>query len=105
MARETLIVWQKIKVVGLGWSNTANDSVQWAALHGDCTHQVLGVSSSHRTTLTWNLHFSKVGYPGQPVANPEELALHSMIKDVYDQTGFLTKDRYWHAFMLQETQD
>ena len=78
-------------MVEFDWSQKDDSRVQWAAFYGDCQHQVLEVTSGHRITLTYNLYYSDVGNLAQPVADPKRLALYSMIKEMYEQPGFMTK--------------
>ncbi|KAK4697466.1 hypothetical protein P7C71_g614, partial [Lecanoromycetidae sp. Uapishka_2] len=87
----SLLVWHKSKVVNFDWSNEGDNKVRWAAFYGDCQHQVTEVTKGDRITLTYNLFYTSVGDLAQPVADPKQLALYGIIKEMYEQPGFLKK--------------
>lgn len=86
-------MWHKGKVVNFEWNNKGNKNVHWAAFYGDCQHQVTEVTSGNRITLTYNLFYSSVGNLAQPVADPKQIALYGMIKEMCEQPAFLSKGK------------
>ena len=73
------------------WSDGGEEQLQWAAFYGDCEHQVMEVTNGHRITLTYNLYYSEIGDLAQPVADPKQLALYSMVREMYETPGFISK--------------
>lgn len=89
----TLKIWHKGGPVEFDWSKGDEHQLQWTAFYGDCEHQVIEVTSGHRITLTYNLYYSEVGNLAQPVADPKQLALYSMVQEMYESPGFMNKGR------------
>lgn len=87
----TLKIWHKGGPVEFDWSKGDEHQLQWTAFYGDCEHQVIEVTSGHRITLTYNLYYSEVGNLAQPVADPKQLALYSMVQEMYESPGFMNK--------------
>ena len=58
------------------------------------------VTSGHRITLTYNLYYSEVGNLAQPVADPKQLALYSMVREMYETPGFMSKGRVLKVFLI-----
>ena len=88
-----LKIWHKGKQVEFDWSCGGEEQLQWAAFYGDFEHRVMEVTSGHRITLTYNLYYSDVGNLAQPVADPKQLALYSMVREMYENPGFMSKGR------------
>ena len=97
----TLKIWHKGRPVTFDWSNGDEDRLQWAAFYGDCEHQIMKVTNGHRITLTYNLYYSEVGNLAQPVADPKQLALYSMIQEMYETPGFMSKGRDLRFFLIR----
>ena len=58
------------------------------------------VTSGHRATLTYNLYYSEVGNLAQPVADPKQLALYSMVQEMYETPDFMSKGRVLSVFLI-----
>lgn len=81
------------EIVDFAWGYTSQQSLQWAAFYGDCEHEVLEVTKGHRVTLTYNLYYSSIGNPAQPVSKPHHLPLYDITSELLLQPQFMRQGR------------
>lgn len=86
-----LLVEHRNQVVEFDWSSNPKNEIQWAAFYGDCRYQILEVTGGHRITFTYSLNFTHVGDLARPIAEPERLALYSIVTDMLAQPGFMAE--------------
>jgi len=89
----TLRVTHRGSTVDFPWADQSPNKIQWAAFYGDCEHEVLEVTSGHRVTLTYNLHYSTVGNLAVPVADPHMLPLYKTVRSMLQEPLFMEQGK------------
>ncbi|KAL8772410.1 MAG: hypothetical protein Q9209_002361 [Squamulea sp. 1 TL-2023] len=90
----TLRVKHRNQTIDFAWGEPDPKSVHWAAFYGDCTHEVLEVTSGHRVTLTYNLYSISIGNFGRPLSDPTNLPLYNIMADMLHDPQFMRKGGY-----------
>lgn len=82
----------RVQILDNDWADQYGlraESLQGAAFHGDCEHEVMEIAPGHRVVLTYNLYHSRGDKISRVFSRPEHPPLYNIVYEMLGEPEFL----------------